>query len=163
MTEMRCEEIREVIPDYVTGPPEGDRPRAFEEHMAACADCAGEFALARLLFSGRGAAPADLRDRVVTAIRRRPSRSARPWWGLSAAAVAALVVGLGVASDRGPLGVGSGLALGLGSEFEEGELWLSDDGLLAGAPEFGALSDEALVELLEELTSEIGGGSGGVA
>jgi hypothetical protein len=102
-----------------------------------------------------------LADRVVVAVQRPRPRATRPWWGLSAAAVAALAIGIGVNSERNALGSVSGLDLA--SEFEEGELWLSDDGLLAGAPEFDALTDEALLELLEELTSEIGGGSGGTA
>ena len=37
-------------------------------------------------------------------------------------------------------------------------VWLSDDGLLAGAPALDGLSDEALLQLLEEL---VGGSAGG--
>lgn len=161
MTQIRCAEVRQMMPDRVTGRVPADGSRDFEDHVARCADCAEELDLVRILFSGRVTAPAGLADRVIVAVRPRSSRATRPWWGLSAAAVAALAVGIGVASEPGPLGVAAGL--GLASEFEEGELWLSDDGLLAGVPEFEALSDEALVELLEDLTSEIGGGSGGAA
>jgi hypothetical protein len=45
------------------------------------------------------------------------------------------------------------------SEAEEGEIWLSDDGLVAGAPAFDDLSDEALLELLDELSSTSTGGT----
>jgi hypothetical protein len=38
----------------------------------------------------------------------------------------------------------------------EGPLWLSDDGLIAGAPALDGLTEEALVMLLEEMT---GGGA----
>ena len=36
----------------------------------------------------------------------------------------------------------------------QGNLWLSDDGLIAGAPTLDGLSDEALKELLQELLTE---------
>jgi hypothetical protein len=41
----------------------------------------------------------------------------------------------------------------------EGEIWVSDDGLLAGAPLFDGLSDDALLQLLDELSVESTGGS----
>ena len=42
---------------------------------------------------------------------------------------------------------------------DEGEVWASDDGLVAGAPLFDGLSDDALQELLNELSSGSLGGS----
>lgn len=161
MTQMHCVDVQEAMPDFASGRTGADRARAVEVHLADCADCAEEFEFVRLLFAGRPGAPEGLADRVVVAVERRRHRSTRPWWGLSAAAVAALAIGIGVSSERGALQSASGLDLA--SEFEEGELWLSDDGLLAGAPELDALTDEALFQLLEELSSEIGGGSGGTA
>jgi hypothetical protein len=52
------------------------------------------------------------------------------------------------------------LVPGYAYEVEEGDLWLSDDGVIAGAATLDGLSDEALAQLLEELTV---GASGGAA
>lgn len=161
MNELLCVEVQEAMPDFAAGRISADAMRAFAGHFDGCADCAAELEFVRLMLSGRRDAPPGLADRVVVAIERRPARATRPWWGLSAAAVAALAIGIGVTSEQGAMGIAAGFDLA--SEFEEGELWLSDDGLLAGAPELDALSDEALLQLLEELTQEIGGGSGGAA
>jgi hypothetical protein len=82
----------------------------------------------------------------------------RPWWwGISAAAVAALALGIGMSSD-GSEQVESAVP-GYAFEIEDGDAWLSDDGLIAGAPDLDALSDEALLQFLDELT--VGGAGGG--
>jgi hypothetical protein len=44
-----------------------------------------------------------------------------------------------------------------GYEVGEGGLWLTDDGLLAGAPSLEGLTEEALMRLLDELSVENGG------
>ena len=43
-------------------------------------------------------------------------------------------------------------------ELDDENLWLSDDGLIAGAPALDALSDEALLQFLDEL--DVGGAGG---
>lgn len=161
MTQMHCGDVQEAMPDFAAGRLPADGLRAVEAHLDGCADCAEELEIVRLLMAGTATAPEGLADRIVVALERRPRRATRPWWGLSAAAVAALAIGIGVTSEQGALGVAAGLDLA--SELEEGELWVSDDGLLAGAPELEGLSDEALLELLDQLMSETGGGSGGAA
>ena len=82
----------------------------------------------------------------------------RPWWGITAAAVAALALGIGISFDRAeqPESAIPSYAY----ELEDGELWLSDDGLIAGAPALDALSDEALLQFLDEL--DVGGAGGAV-
>jgi hypothetical protein len=42
---------------------------------------------------------------------------------------------------------------------EEQGLWLADDGLVAGAPSLEELTDEALAQLLEELSVGSAGGA----
>ena len=81
----------------------------------------------------------------------------RQWWGLAAAAVAVLAIGLNMTLDRTEF---TDLPL-TESEFEiESEnLWLTDDGLIAGAPMLEGLSDEALTQFLEELTAGTSGGA----
>ena len=80
----------------------------------------------------------------------------RPWWGLTAAAVAALALGIGMSSEQSqPVVEVPGFAY----EAEEGDVWLSEDGLVAGGPMFDGLSDEALVALLDEISLGDSGGS----
>ena len=47
---------------------------------------------------------------------------------------------------------------GYAYELDDENLWLSDDGLIAGAPALDALSDEALLQFLDEL--DVGGAGG---
>jgi hypothetical protein len=48
---------------------------------------------------------------------------------------------------------------GFAYEAEEGDVWSSDDGLIAGAPLFDGLSDESLLQLLDELSVGYPGGA----
>jgi hypothetical protein len=158
-----CGDVREWLPDHVAGRLDAEARSGVEAHLSACASCAEELELVRLLHAGRPRVPEELPDRILEAVRgeavRRPRASARrPWWGLSAAAVAAIALGIGIASDDST-SIPSSPPETLASEFEEGEFWVSDDGLLAGAPSLEGLSDEALMELLEELNTEGPGGS----
>jgi ferric-dicitrate binding protein FerR (iron transport regulator) len=158
MTEFHCETAREWIPDYVARRLDAPRRSSVAAHLDACAECAEEAELASLLLGSIPAPPSGLADRVRGAIARDRRSGRRPWWGLSAAAVAALALGIGLANDRadGPGPVVPAYAY----EADGGELWPSDDGLIAGAPVFDDLSDEALGQLLDELDS---GRSGGAA
>jgi hypothetical protein len=111
--------------------------------------------LVRLLHATRVEAPAGLLDRIARdAVGRRPTRT---WWGISAAAIAALALGIGVVSNDASA-PGAEVPVFV-REAEEGEIWLSDDGLVAGAPALDDLSDEALLELLDELSNVSAGGA----
>jgi anti-sigma factor RsiW len=149
-----CGDVRELIPDLVAGRLPADQAARVQSHMATCADCRAELDLVRLLHATRADVPADLLDRITRAsIARRPART---WWGISAAAIAALALGIGIVSDDASApGAEPSVFV---REAEEGEIWLSDDGLVAGAPALDELSDEALLELLDELTNVSTGG-----
>lgn len=157
-----CGAIRDLIPDFVASRLATDETDRVERHMRACADCRAELELVRTLLASRASVPDGLLERIVrdavsgaVSGRRTPART---WWGISAAAIAALALGIGITSEDSaepPLDVP-----GFVSEAEEGAIWLSDDGLLAGAPALDELSDEALLQLLDELTT---GSSGGAA
>jgi anti-sigma factor RsiW len=154
-----CATIRTMIPDDVGGRLDADERANLGRHADACAECGAERDLARLLLASRSHAPAGLAERVSRVVRLDREAVRRPWWGLSAAAVAALALGVGVASK--PTSADSAPDVpGYAYELEEGAIWSSDDGLLAGAPPLDLLSDEALQQLLDELTV---GGPGGAA
>ena len=100
-------------------------------------------------------APEGLLERVSrVTVTRRPAHT---WWGVSAAAIAALALGIGIVSQQAS--DPSGDIPAFAREAEEGEIWLSDDGLVAGAPALDDLSDEALLELLDELSNVSTGGA----
>ena len=68
-----------------------------------------------------------------------------------------LALGIGVTSSSvAPVDV---MAPEFATELLEEDLWVSGDGLLAGAPALEALSDEALEQLLDELEFDGDGGA----
>ena len=152
MSQTECGTVREFLPDYAAGRLGAEQLGVVEAHVPSCPECRAEVELIRMLLDAPPAVPDRLADEVVSAVRtsRRPVR--RPWWGISAAAVAAIALGIGVSTDRS--GTVAGPVPEFASEADEAEAWLSDDGLLAGAPSIDGLSDEALLELLEELSAE---------
>lgn len=156
--ETGCAEVRELLPDYAAGRLEAAVLASVDRHLATCDDCREEVELIGLLVATRVAPPVGLDDRVVGALGRRRAVAHRPWWGLSAAAVAAVALGIGISS--GPTPASDPLQVQpIATEFDEGDFWVSDDGLLAGAPALEELSDEALEQLLEELAAETPGGA----
>ena len=158
MSNIKCETVREWIPDWVSGRQAHLDDTSVRSHLKACDECRAEVELARLIYESRVDAPAGLASRVRDAVRHDRTSVSRPWWGITAAAVAALALGIGISSDRSeqPESPIPGYAY----ELEDEDLWLSDDGLIAGSPVLDALSDEALLQLLDEL--DVGGAGGAV-
>lgn len=156
MNETQCDRVQERLPELAAGILPAGEADALRAHLDACDDCRDTWRLVTLLREGRPAAPADLASRIEGSVRFRRRSVSRPWWGLAAAAVAALALGIGVTADRGATPDVPAFVAGT----DEATLWLSDDGLVAGAPTLGDLSDEALMTLLEEMGS---GPSGGAA
>ena len=157
MNRTKCEWIRELIPDYAAGRLTDDEIALAGLHFADCNECRDELDLVHLVFSSRAMEPEGLAVKINAAAHSRRVTGHRQWWGAAAAAVALLAIGLNVILDRS----GPGDLPLAESEFEiESEnLWLTDDALIAGAPMLGGLSDEALTQLLEELTVGTSGGA----
>lgn len=159
MIEKSCESAREAMADFVANRLVGADVESVERHVEACADCRAELELAQMLYAARPRVPGGLERRVVAALRGERAAWQRPWWGLSAAAIVAVALGIGIVSEPTRPGADAEVP-GYAYEVEEGSIWSSDDGLVAGAPSLEALSDEALQLLLDELTV---GGAGGAA
>jgi hypothetical protein len=157
MNEAQCGTIGEFIPDLTGNRLLPDEIASVEAHLVGCGECRAELELAQTIFSSRAVAPDALEGRIIAAVRRDGRTSHRPWWGLSAAAVAALALGIGIASE--PSASSDFDVPEFASEVGAGDLWLSDDGLVAGAPSLDGLSVEALMELLDELSLGSAGGS----
>jgi anti-sigma factor RsiW len=160
MSDTRCGAVRDLIPDFAASRLARNEIETVERHLSDCRECLEELELAQTLYAARAPVPEGLLERVrgaVLADLRAPARPSRVWWGLSAAAVAALALGIGISSE--PIEPAADVP-GFAYEVEEGVVWSSDDGLFAGAPLFERLSDDALLELLDELSA---GGQGGAA
>lgn len=157
MNELRCDTAQELLPDLALGGLAEDEASRLRLHLEGCAECRETWALVSLLHAGRPRTPPGLAERVEASTRVRRASATRPWWGAAAAAVAALALGIGVIADReaAPGDVPAFVADG-----GTATLWLADDGVIAGAPTLGDLSDEALLTLLEEMGA---GPSGGAA
>lgn len=163
-----CGEVVDRLPDWSAGRLGAAEAEELAEHLAGCASCAAESALLGSLVATRPVPPPDLAARILAAARSDAGRAAaraptprrdRRWtpaWALSAAAVLALALGTlthrpketapapPIATTLGEVPVEDGLAV-------ENAVWISDDGVVAGAPVLNELSDENLVALLEEM------------
>ena len=105
MTDMTCGAIREAIPDYVANRLDAAALAAAEDHVGACDECASELELVQALYASRPRVPGGLSARVRAAIGRDRASMQRPWWGLTAAAVVAVALGIGIVSE--PTGPGA--------------------------------------------------------
>jgi predicted anti-sigma-YlaC factor YlaD len=151
-----CENARDRIPDWVAGALGRGEREALDGHFAECGECRAERDLVALLAEGRPVAPAGMAVSIEESVRGRRRSVANPWWGLAAASVAAVALGIGIASDAAsPLPEVPAYVAVIG----ESAGWLSDDGFVAGAPALGDLSDEALLTLLEEMAVTPSGGA----
>lgn len=158
MNESRCETVRERLPDFVGGRLAPADASLVEAHLGECEECREEAMLVEFVYAARPLAPESLAPRIQRASRTGVRHASRPWWGLAAASVAAVALGIGVMSQEGPA-VAEDDVPGFVAGAEESSLWVADDGLVAGAPALDGLSDDALLTLLEEMGSESSGGA----
>ena len=99
MTDCLNVEIRELLPDYLSGTLSASRRVEVESHVATCSDCADELALLRLVREAWAAtAPTVNVGAIVAALPRKASRPAVRSWRRSqafqiAAAVSFIAVG----------------------------------------------------------------------
>jgi predicted anti-sigma-YlaC factor YlaD len=149
--------VRDRIPEFVRGSLHEADSALVRDHLEECAECRKEALLVEHLFAARPVEPEGLASRIEDAVRRERRSLWRPWWGLAAASVAALALGIGVISRGGPPPEGDELPAYVASA-EEVSLWPGDDGLIAGVPALEDLSDEALQALLDELEHSPSGG-----
>lgn len=86
-------EIRELLPDYLSGTLSASRRAEVESHVATCSDCADELAMLRLVREAYAAAtPAVNVGAIVAALPRKASRPAmRSWRHSQAFQIAAAV------------------------------------------------------------------------
>ena len=168
MKSLRCEDVKDLLPEWTTGLLD-DAPRlAVEAHLSDCAACREEAELLQAVLASRPPAPAGLEARIqarvrqefsrpraahggrVRALRPRSGRLWAPAWALSAAALAVLSLGIGVLWN-GKVPEVTIEPVEVASQEPLPEAWLWDDGVVAGAPVFDDLTDEELRVLIEEM------------
>lgn len=151
MNPIDCGTVREMLPDVVHAVGRHEELALVEAHVGSCDACGAELALVRMLRVTRPEPGGDLLMRLERRLRFERQTVQRPWWGLSAAAVAALALGIGFSSGQGIDVVAPAFAL-------ETDLWWdTGDGLVAGGLVFDDLSDDALARLLDDLADDQGG------
>lgn len=152
MNPIDCGAVREMLPEIVHADGRHEELALVEAHVRSCDACGAELALVRMLRVTRPEPRDDLLPRLERRLRFERQAVQRPWWGLTAAAVAALALGIGFSSGQGIDVVAPAFAL----EMEEG-WWDAGDGLVAGGLMFDDLSDDALARLLDDLADDQGG------
>lgn len=154
---MTCQELADRLPDWAAGRLAEDEAARVAAHVDGCADCSAQASVLGALFVSRPQAPAGLGERITLAARAQarsmPRGERRPWrrpaWALSAAAV--LVLAVGTTLLRQPSQPTTTASVLGEVVLDESQVWIADDGMVAGAPVLDDLSDEALATLVEEL------------
>ena len=147
-------EIRELLPDYLSGTLSASRRADVESHVATCSDCADELAMLRLVREAYAAAtPAMNVKAIVAALPRKASRPAtRSWRSSQAFQIAAAISFIAV----------GGISLAVARSFFDGNATVVPDTVAVSteAPAIsfaGGLSDlgdedvEALLSALESI------------
>ena len=152
MNDMTCNSVEPLLPDLLHN---ALKPEVLEEvraHLDSCASCGSQVDFLNRLHGARPEPPQELAGRVQSALREqslRPTGIRISRWTMSAAALVVLSLGTAVIwQSRGP---------GEMDPFDqllEDPLPLAlfaDDAMVAGAPNFSGLSDDALEQLLAEM------------
>jgi len=148
MKPIDCGMVGEAIPEVALGLAPEALTAGVEAHVRSCTSCREELALVRMLAGSRAEPGPGLVARIQRGISFERQAIHRPWWALTAAAVAALALGIGVASGDGLDVVAPAFAM----EVEESWSWDARGGdLWAGGVLWDELSDDDLERLLDDL------------
>lgn len=157
-----CASVLPLLPEWIRGEAGDDEGRRVEAHVAGCADCAAEAELLRALRASRPEPPAELAARIKGGLRAAEARPGAspgwiPWeWSALvprlAAVAAVLVLAASVLLLPGEDGGDGAGDLGIELALDQvPEVWLSEDGMVAGAPLLSDLTEEEMESLLEEM------------
>ena len=152
MNEMTCSTVEPLLPDLVHSALQPDVLEEVRAHLESCATCSNQVEFLHRLLLARPEPPQELAGRIQSAVREQSLRTTGigiPRWAMSAAAIVVLSLGSAIIwQSRGPVEVdpfadlvADPLPLAL----------FADDAMVAGAPSFAGLSDDALEQLLAEM------------
>lgn len=71
MSSMNCEQVRDLLPELVSGGLDAVTASSAQAHVVSCIDCAAELAVARSVAQARVAVPAGLEQRIRLATANR--------------------------------------------------------------------------------------------
>jgi predicted anti-sigma-YlaC factor YlaD len=152
MNEMTCSTVEPLLPDLVHNALQPDVLEEVRAHLESCATCSNQVEFLHRLLLARPEPPQELAGRIQSAVREQSLRTTGigiPRWAMSAAAIVVLSLGSAIIwQSRSPVEVdpfadlvADPLPLAL----------FADDAMVAGAPSFAGLSDDALEQLLAEM------------
>jgi anti-sigma factor RsiW len=154
MNSLDCVTTRDLLPPFVRHQLAPRDATRVDLHLERCGECRQEVALVRLLAGSAAAAPAELRQRVLLAVRRHVrTRRATPARLAMAATLAAAAIGGSLLFQRVVTPVAVDAVATLASDEPGTALsWaVTLDPLLYGGPAFEYLSVEELEVVLSEL------------
>lgn len=143
-------EIRELLPEYLSGALSAARRAEVDAHLASCQDCADELAVLRLVREAYAEVPAVNVGAIVAALPRKASRPAvRSWRRNHALQIAAAIsfIALGGMS----LAVARSFFNGNPTESPVDSVLVSETPAISFAGGVGDLGDEDLEALLSAL------------
>jgi hypothetical protein len=145
-----CGPIRELLPLALAASLSRREQVEVEAHLVRCDACRDEERFLRRIFDARPRAPGSLASSVIDSLDRESLGRVRrgSWtWGLPAAAVLVLALGVGLVwretETRDPI-----WSLALDAPAES---WGQEDWMVAGSALLDGVSDETLLALLEEM------------
>jgi anti-sigma factor RsiW len=154
MNAMRCETVRDRLPELANGLMSAAEMQAIRAHVAQCRECAAELELIEALRAEETFVPFGLERRVIQAVRA--GRTRRTWSptrvAMAATVVFALVTAGLLVRGNAPWGsqpVAPDEITAIGSTGLPGP----SESMVTGGPALHNLSDEQLEKLLRELGS----------
>lgn len=151
MTTLVCESVRDLLPEFVREELRAAEMAAVEAHLETCAECRAEHAAIASIRTPIAPLPAGFEQRVLRAVRSPRRAFFRPGRVAMAATVVFALVTAGVILETGLLEQGASSEESLNVQTID---WTSGDPvLLRGGLDLGALSEDELLQLLEEMDS----------
>ena len=152
MNDMTCNTVEPLLPDLLHVALQPEVLEEVQAHIDSCASCRSQMDFLHRLHGSRPEPPRELAGRIQSALREqslRPAGIRISRWAMSAAALVVLSLGTAIIwQSRGPGKVDPF------ADFVADPLPLAlfaDDAMVAGAPSFAGLSDDALEQLLAEM------------
>lgn len=152
---LSCEDVRDLVPDLLTGRVSTAVAVIAQHHIARCGECAAELEVAREVSRWRMPAPAGLHDRVVAeVVRQRPVRAMRTQLAIAATIALVLIGGRQLAILQKTRVDPAAPSVQAPTVENRGPGWMTvENALNTGAASLGDLSEEQLRQLLTELES----------
>ena len=154
MNEIRCEDVRDLLPELLSDQLDAVTSATLRAHIAQCTECAAEYAVASVVAESRLAVPGGLEQRVVAAAAgRRVSYWTRGRMAAAASIAVALIGGSTWLSQLLPTQRSVVTQPAVEAAAPGGGFIGVDDAFVSGTSSLGDLTVEELKKLLVEMES----------